>query len=884
MADPTDCDDTDAAIHPAADEVCDGVDNDCDGDIDIDAIDGTTWYPDVDGDTYGDANAGVTDCTQPTGYIADGTDCDDTDPAIHPGATEYCDGVDNDCDGDTDESNAVDVQPWYRDDDGDGYGDAGYFFVQCYAPTGYVADSTDCDDTDPDINPGEDELCDAIDNDCSGVADDNNPIDGDTYYADTDDDGYGDPNVSILSCDELSGYVTDNTDCDDTTSLAAPSVAEFCDGIDNDCDGDIDEADSDLPADGDGDGVAHCDDCDDSDGSIYPGAAGVIDVPGDYAAIQDAIDAAVAGDVVCVEPGTYVENLDFDGKGITVTGPATAIVDGNDAASVVLFDSSEGADSVLQGLTLTNGYAGYGGGIYIASADPTIIDIVVEGNRCSTMGGGVYIASGGADPTFTGGLIANNEDNSWGGGGIWIGGGGVGSFTGTHIYNNRATGQGGGVHLRDNANPTFTDVIIEHNYSDGGGGGLHMNVSSTLTMNGGAFTRNWTDDVWGYGGGLHVSSATAYLDGVTFNENRAEGCSGGGASIRSSTGTTVTNCTFAGNSSVSLGAAIWTAGTTATLTNLLVQDNERGVAVYFGDYDDCVLSDSLITNNDGGYRGGVMWGNYATSTIDNSLITDNTGLTGAGVTFYAYSEGTLTNSIIAGNIGGGYGAGIYMYRADPTLENVIVAANEARSDSWGCGAGIGIYDSSDPVLNNVTVVGNILEAYDGYGGAGICVRGSSAPEMTNVLVTGNILDGPISYGGIYDEDSTAVIYYSNSWGNDDTQYEPDIEGFGGNISSDPELLDLTPVDPLDWDLHLDTTSACVGAGDFAINDPDASRSDIGAYGGPGAEYWDLDMDGFYEWWQPGIYDDVNYPALGWDCDDQDEMVFPFNGCGAPQPS
>jgi len=78
--------------------------------------------------------------------------------------------------------------------------------------------------------------------------------------------------------------------------------------------------------------------------------------------------------------------------------------------------------------------------------------------------------------------------------------------------------------------------------------------------------------------------------------------------------------------------------------------------------------------------------------------------------------------------------------------------------------------------------------------------------------------------------------------------------------------------------RLDPASPLIDAGDPTILDPDGSRSDIGIYGGPAAGGWDQDFDGFFEWWQPGDYDSTDYPALGWDCDDRDEDLYPDSGC------
>ena len=115
-----DCDDTDEDVHPGAFELCNGVDDDCDGSVDEDVA--LTFYEDADGDGYGDINAAIEACEQPADTVTDGTDCADDNPDNFPGADEYCDGADNDCDGDTDEGDAVDATEWYYDADNDGYG------------------------------------------------------------------------------------------------------------------------------------------------------------------------------------------------------------------------------------------------------------------------------------------------------------------------------------------------------------------------------------------------------------------------------------------------------------------------------------------------------------------------------------------------------------------------------------------------------------------------------------------------------------------------------------------------------------------------------------------------------------------------------------------
>ena len=152
-------------INPDALEICDEVDNDCDGDIDDDddslsEDSTTTFYLDVDGDTYGSSTLTKETCVQPEDYVTNSDDCDDTEENSYPGADELCDGEDNDCDTDIDEE-AVDGGTWYLDVDGDGFGVPEADFSaegvspisSCTMPEGYSESDTDCDDSDPAVNP-----------------------------------------------------------------------------------------------------------------------------------------------------------------------------------------------------------------------------------------------------------------------------------------------------------------------------------------------------------------------------------------------------------------------------------------------------------------------------------------------------------------------------------------------------------------------------------------------------------------------------------------------------------------------------------------------------------------------------------------------------------
>lgn len=168
----SDCNDADAAVYPGADELCDDIDNDCDSQVDEDPSDGTTWFLDRDGDGYGDPSKSVYACSAPELHVSDATDCDDRDVNRSPAAAEWCDGIDNNCDGETDEGTAEDASLWYADSDQDGFGDADGSTAACTAPDGYIRDASDCDDDAPGTYPGAPELCvDGVDTDCDELPD-----------------------------------------------------------------------------------------------------------------------------------------------------------------------------------------------------------------------------------------------------------------------------------------------------------------------------------------------------------------------------------------------------------------------------------------------------------------------------------------------------------------------------------------------------------------------------------------------------------------------------------------------------------------------------------------------------------------------------------------
>ena len=248
-------------------------------------------YADPDGDGYG----GDELACRYGGVEASG-DCNDLDPSRHAGATERCDGVDQDCDGVVDNA-ASDALVWYIDADGDGVGDRQAVVVACTVPGDGVAVPGDCDDGDADLFPGADERCDGRDEDCDGLVDEA-AEDALSWYGDVDGDGYGAGLVLAVACEGPAGMTSTAGDCDDSDPLVSPMGTETCDGRDEDCDFAIDEdgaVDADIWfADSDGDGfgdpatpqsacvqpvsfVLNADDCDDTRFDVHPGGVEVCD-------------------------------------------------------------------------------------------------------------------------------------------------------------------------------------------------------------------------------------------------------------------------------------------------------------------------------------------------------------------------------------------------------------------------------------------------------------------------------------------------------------------------------------------------------------------------------------------------------------------------------
>jgi len=238
---------------------------------------------------------------------------------------------------------------------------------------------------------------------------------------------------------------------------------------------------------------------------LRPGAPKTITVPGMQPGIQSALDGAYNGDTVLVAPGTYRENLNFQGKRVTVTsegGPQATVIDGSQAGPVVVFNSGETLSAVLDGFTLQNGsgtngsYAG--GGIYIYNAAPTVTNNIISGNAAD-WGGGIYIGFGA--PAIRNNLITKNSA-FYGGGVNIVGAGSDAQITGNTISENRSD-HGAGLSLWAAGSALVKGNILKNNIASSQGGGVYSVNSSHASL-----VQNLIVDNKAPAGGAVFSSST----------------------------------------------------------------------------------------------------------------------------------------------------------------------------------------------------------------------------------------------------------------------------------------------------------------------------------------------------------------------------------------
>lgn len=403
-----------------------------------------------------------------------------------------------------------------------------------------------------------------------------------------------------------------------------------------------------------------------------------------YSSIQEAIEDASDGDVIIVCPGSYSENLVFSGnKNITVQSVesenedivSATIIDGGVEGSVVHF--SNGDESTLQGFTITNGSGTStgkftaGGGIYINSSNPNILNNTIEDNKAAN-GAGIFI-TGNSSPEIKNNIIRSNKSTYAAGGGIYVYGGSP-DIIGNTITLNSADTNGGGVQIY-NSTPHISGNNISSN-SANKGGGLYIedsyNSTTENSINGNSITKNIASSA---GGGIYLDNSTPIIAGNNnISENEAQW--GGGIFMVSSSPVISKSSIIANNATGNSGSGggIYMYNSSPHISNNIVNENTAvncGGGIFIGD-SYSVDTDNNITGNSVEYNsanhgGGFYINNSNPIITGENLINCNTAINGGGFNIEVSSSPTITNNRITKNIATGNGGGINIKDSNPRI-------------------------------------------------------------------------------------------------------------------------------------------------------------------------------------------------------------------------
>lgn len=296
-------------------------------------------------------------------------------------------------------------------------------------------------------------------------------------------------------------------------------------------------------------------------------------VPDDYGTLQGAIDASAHGDTIIARPGTYFENINFSGKAITLKseqGSASTWIDGSRAGSVVTCNNTEGPDTVLEGFSIYNGKALYGGGMKNENASPTVCLCYFQANTADH-GGGMHNTS--SSPKMTQCKFLENMVAYEGGGMRNVNS----SPTMTECtFQVNMAACGGGMANSTSSSPSVTECTFQENFAAFYGGGM-FNYDSSPTVIECTFQENSANS---YGGGVYNENSMSNFNQCTFQENSASERGGGvyndgdrAMLNKKKSSSTMTQCTLLGNTAYIEGGGVFNVSGSPKVINCIVWGN-----------------------------------------------------------------------------------------------------------------------------------------------------------------------------------------------------------------------------------------------------------------------------------------------------------------------
>jgi len=571
--------------------------------------------------------------------------------------------------------------------------------------------------------------------------------------------------------------------------------------------------------------------------AVSPAWPAVLYVPGQYASIQSAINAARSGDTVEVAAGVYNENITLK-NGVTVQGSGADVctIQGNGTTTTV-FANQITQPAAISGFTITGG-VGYvvswsenrimGGGLFADSSVLTISGNNIVSNTAQ-IGGGIALLN--CHVNLTGNTISANNATTANAKSINMGGGiylydtqgdiannavlqntvSSGAYDPTLVDPNGHMAPGGGICLVFSKNVgaiTFSGNTISNNTATGSqfyGGGIYLYQASSGLTNSIAITGNTISQNQGLdGGGIVVLQCSPVISGNTITANSGHW---GGGLYGYSGGGTISNNTFSGNSAVAIRVGVNTGG--------------GGILCDEG-FSPAISGNTFSSNTAAHYGGGLEVYSGASPTVRENRFISNTAPFGGGIVVQAASPTIERNYLYDNQATTQSGGGIFVENTGRfQVRNNLIVKNQAA----GYGGGISVVNGGTPDFVNNTVVSNTA----GIFGGGIHVLASSFIVMNNIVADNTKF-------GIFCDGSTSINSYNDVYGNTQGNYYGTTAGTG-SISSSP-LFSSTVT------YELMSGSPCENAGnpDPSYNNIDGTRNTMGAYGGPGAGYIPVSTD------------------------------------------